>query len=118
MPTGSTPPANGPTGGSTFDRSRTTLTSEGEVRDDSGFRNPRSPAVSTGRDGADPGLPAGTVDLYWIPLGAGAHVVKASGALFEMISALLHHRRRCSLYHSALVIHVPEGRFVIEQAPV
>lgn len=58
------------------------------------------------------------MDLYWIPLGAGAHVVKLSGALFEAISALRHHRRRCALYHSALVIHVPEGRFVVEQAPV
>ena len=58
------------------------------------------------------------MDLYWIPLGAGAHVVKASGVLFEAISALRHHRRRCTLYHSALVIHVPEGRVVVEQAPV
>lgn len=58
------------------------------------------------------------MDLYWIPLGAGAHVVRISGTLFEAISALLGHRRRCNLYHSALVIHVPEGRIVIEQAPV
>ena len=58
------------------------------------------------------------VDLYWIPLGAGAHVVKISGFLFEALSAVRHHRDRCDLYHSALVIHVPEGRYVIEQAPV
>ncbi len=44
--------------------------------------------------------------------------MKASGALFEAISALRHHRPRCALYHSALVIEVPEGRFVVEQAPV
>jgi hypothetical protein len=74
--------------------------------------------MSADRVGPDPGRIAGTVDLYWIPLGAGAHVVKASGALFEAISALLQRRKRCALYHSALVIHVPEGRFVIEQAPV
>jgi hypothetical protein len=64
------------------------------------------------------GTRAGTVDLYMIPLGAGAHVVRISGKLFEAIAARLGHRKRCALYHSALVISVPEGRFVIEQAPV
>src|SRR5712671_2092270 len=59
-----------------------------------------------------------TVDLYWIPLGAGAHVVRISGKLFEAASALVGRRPRANLYHSALVISVPEGRFVIEQAPV
>jgi hypothetical protein len=62
--------------------------------------------------------PAATVDLYWIPLGAGAHVVRLSGKLFEGISARLHRRRPCDLYHSALVVVVPDGRFVIEQTPV
>ena len=59
-----------------------------------------------------------TVELYWIPLGAGAHVVRLSGKLFEAISARLHRRRSCDLYHSALVVVVPDGRFVIEQTPV
>jgi hypothetical protein len=58
------------------------------------------------------------VDLYWIPLGAGQHVVRLSGKLFEAISARLQRRRSCDLYHSALVVVVPEGRFVIEQAPI
>jgi hypothetical protein len=58
------------------------------------------------------------VDLYWIPLGAGAHVVRASGKLFEAISAFVHRRTRCDLYHAALEVWVPEGRYVIEQAPV
>lgn len=62
--------------------------------------------------------PSGTVDLYWIPLGAGGHVVRACGALFEALSAVRHRRTRCALYHSALVIHAPEGQVVIEQAPV
>jgi hypothetical protein len=66
----------------------------------------------------EPGPPVGTVDLYWIPLGAGAHIVKVSGAVFEAISAVCHHRTRCALYHSALVIHVGHDRFVVEQAPV
>jgi hypothetical protein len=58
------------------------------------------------------------VDLYWIPLGAGAHIVRVSGKVFEAVSAFAQGRGRCDLYHSALVVHVPEGRFVIEQAPV
>jgi hypothetical protein len=60
----------------------------------------------------------GAVDLYWIPLGAGAHVVRVSGEVFEAVSAFVQRRGRCDLYHSALVVHVPEGRFVIEQTPV
>ena len=59
-----------------------------------------------------------SVDLYWIPLGAGAHVVRFSGKLFEAATAFASRRPRCDLYHSALVVHVPEGRYVVEQAPV
>lgn len=58
------------------------------------------------------------VDLYWIPLGAGAHVVRITGKLFEAASALVDRRFRVDLYHSALVISSPEGHFVIEQAPI
>jgi hypothetical protein len=58
------------------------------------------------------------VDLYWIPLGAGQHVVRASGKVFEALSALIQRRRRCDLYHSALAVNVPEGRFVIEMTPI
>ncbi len=61
---------------------------------------------------------SGAVDLYWIPLGAGAHIVRVTGKIFETASAHFQRRERCDLYHSALVIRVPEGRFVIEQAPV
>ena len=60
----------------------------------------------------------GSVDLYWIPLGSGAHVARVSGKLFETFGAFVHRRARCDLYHSALEVCVPEGRFVIEQAPV
>jgi hypothetical protein len=58
------------------------------------------------------------VDLYWLPLGAGGHSVRLNGKAFEYIVARLDHRDTCELYHSALVVEVPEGRFVIEQAPV
>ena len=57
------------------------------------------------------------VDLYWLPLGAGGHSVRLNGLVFEAIAARLQHRGRADLYHSALEVCVPEGRFVIEQAP-
>lgn len=60
----------------------------------------------------------GAIDLLWIPLGAGAHVVRVSGKVFEAVSAFLRRRARCDLYHSALEIRAPEGRYVIEQTPV
>jgi hypothetical protein len=70
------------------------------------------------RESADESRPSAGVDLYWIPLGAGQHVVRLSGRLFEAISACVQRRRRCDLYHSAVVVVVPEGNFVIEQAPI
>jgi hypothetical protein len=57
------------------------------------------------------------IDLYWLPLGAGGHIVRLNGRIFEWLAARLEHRDRCDLYHSALEVHVPEERFVIEQAP-
>jgi hypothetical protein len=58
------------------------------------------------------------VDLYWLPLGAGGHSVRLNGRIFEAVAARLERRAPCDLYHSALEMRVPEGRFVIEQAPV
>jgi hypothetical protein len=57
------------------------------------------------------------IELYWLPLGAGGHSVRLNGLVFEALVARLQHRDRCDLYHSALEVYVPEGRFVIEQAP-
>jgi len=57
------------------------------------------------------------VDLYWIPLGAGASVVRASGATFEAIMALAQHRPRGQLYHSALVVTHEGDRYAIEMTP-
>ena len=58
------------------------------------------------------------VDLYWIPLGAGGHVVRLNGKAYEAIKALVERRPRYALYHTALDISVPDGRFVIESAPI
>jgi hypothetical protein len=59
-----------------------------------------------------------SVDLYWLPLGAGGHSVRFNGRIFEAVAARLQRRSASDLYHSALVVSVPEGRFVIEQAPI
>ena len=58
------------------------------------------------------------IDLYWLPLGAGGRSVRLNGRLFEAVAAALGRRRACDLYHSALEARVPEGRFVIEMAPI
>jgi hypothetical protein len=64
------------------------------------------------------GSPAVTgIELYWLPLGAGGRSVRLNGVVFEAVAAWLGGRDRGDLYHSALQVSVPEGRYVIEQAP-
>ena len=58
------------------------------------------------------------IDLYWLPLGAGGHFVRLNGRIYERIAAWRGHRQTYALYHSALEVRVPEGRFVIESAPI
>jgi hypothetical protein len=63
-------------------------------------------------------MSAARVDLYWLPLGAGGHSVRFNGKVFEAVAARLAHRTAQDIYHSALTVMLPEGSFVIEQAPV
>jgi hypothetical protein len=66
-----------------------------------------------------PAMHAGArVDLFWIPLGAGGHVVRLNGKVYEAIKAFAAHRPRSALYHSALEVAAPAGRFVIEVTPI
>jgi hypothetical protein len=58
------------------------------------------------------------VDLYWLPLGAGGHSVRINGEVYEALSAFLGRRPPCDLYHSALIVTLPEARFTIESAPI
>ena len=67
---------------------------------------------------AQEGRLAPAVGLYWIPLGAGGYVVRWSGKLYEALTALVEHRPRLDLYHSALQIWLPDDRFVIECAAI
>jgi hypothetical protein len=68
--------------------------------------------------GATAGPEGASVDLYWLPLGAGGHFVRLNGRVFEAAAARAARRPACDLYHSALEVRVAAARFVIEQAPV
>ena len=60
-----------------------------------------------------------SIDLHWMPLGAGgSSVVRFSGRVYERLNALVTRRRPQALYHSALTVAVPDGRFMIELTPV
>jgi hypothetical protein len=64
-------------------------------------------------------LPSGDeygIDVYWLPLGAGGWFVRLNGRIYERILARRERRRPLDLYHSALEVRLPEGRFVIENA--
>jgi hypothetical protein len=60
---------------------------------------------------------AGSVDLYWLPLGAGGRSVRLNGRVYEAAVALLERRSRLDLYHSALEIRVGGARYVVEMTP-
>lgn len=51
------------------------------------------------------------VNLYWIPLGAGDHIVRVSGKLYEAFKGISERRPRAALYHSASEITLPGDRF-------
>ena len=48
---------------------------------------------------------------------AGGHSVRSNGKVFDAAAARLQRREPRDLYHSALIVRVPEGRFAIEQGP-
>jgi hypothetical protein len=57
------------------------------------------------------------VDLYWLPLGARGRWLRRIGRTYEAVVAGLAGRQRLNIYHSALEVFTPEGRFVIEMGP-
>jgi hypothetical protein len=59
-----------------------------------------------------------SVDLYWLPLGAGDNCVRWNGRIFEALVAHHEHRGACDLYHSALELRIDGDRFAIEMTPV
>lgn len=61
-----------------------------------------------------------SVDLYWLPLGAGdnTHCVRTNGRIVEWATARYQHRERSDLYHAALEVRIGADQFAIEMAPV
>ncbi len=58
-----------------------------------------------------------SIDLVWLPLGAGGHSVRWNGWVYEAACARLEHRSARALYHSALVVSLPSGRWTVEMTP-
>src|SRR4051812_1875419 len=58
-----------------------------------------------------------TIELYWIPLGAGGHSVRLNGKVYEALAAARSRRERYDLYHAALVVSLDGERYTIEVAP-
>jgi hypothetical protein len=68
----------------------------------------------------DESASAASVDLYWLPLGAGdpSRCVRSSGLLYEALVSARQHRPRSDLYHSALIVRLDGHSHAIEMAPV
>ena len=58
-----------------------------------------------------------SIDLLWLPLGAGGRFVRANGRVYERLAAARARRAPCDLYHAALEVTVDGARWVIEVAP-
>lgn len=80
--------------------------------------DPGSRGVAHGRRATHTAAVASSIELIWIPLGAGQRTVRASGAVFEALAAAVGRRSRRRLLHSALVVVVDGERVVVESAPV
>ena len=77
---------------------------------------PSGPLARLPTCGVDEATSVYGIDVYWLPLGAGGWFVRLNGLIYECVVARQEHRRPLDLYHSALEVRLPEGRFVIEDA--
>ncbi len=59
-----------------------------------------------------------SVDLYWLPLGAGGHVVRWNGRAYEAVAARREHRVPSDLYHCGLVLLLDGVTWAVEMGPV
>ena len=58
------------------------------------------------------------IDLYWLPLGAGGHVVRWNGRVYEALVARREHRAPAPLFHSAMQIRLDGTTYAVEMGPV
>ncbi|MET1061009.1 MAG: hypothetical protein ABWX84_15515 [Nocardioides sp.] len=56
--------------------------------------------------------------LYWLPLGAGGHLVRFNGLVYEAVAARLERRAPQPLLHSALEVRLAGERWMVEMTPV
>ena len=59
-----------------------------------------------------------TLDLYWIPLGAGHHSVRINGIVYEALRATVERRTRFDLYHAVLAMDLEGTRYWVEMTPI
>jgi hypothetical protein len=64
------------------------------------------------------GLVHASVDLYWLPLGAGEHFVRWNGRLYEWWAARREHRASRDLYHCGLMLFLDDITYAVEMGPV
>lgn len=55
--------------------------------------------------------------LWWLPVGAGGHVVVHTSRWWEALDAAAHRRPRQPLFHAALELFADGNRDIIEMAP-
>lgn len=58
------------------------------------------------------------VDLYWLPLGAGGHVVRLNGRVYERLVARRAHRPPLDLFHAGLMVCRAGETYAVEMGPV
>jgi hypothetical protein len=66
---------------------------------------------------AGPARAGSSVDLLWIPLGAGGRSIGLNGRIVEAVAARVEHRSSLDLYHSALQVRLGADRYTVEMAP-
>ena len=87
-----------------------TVSEEGKGGGGSGPAPPLASGPCARRVGCRQRSQPASIELYWLPWGAGGWFVRLNGRLYEVIHARLEHRRPLDLYHTALVVRVPKGR--------
>jgi hypothetical protein len=63
-------------------------------------------------------LARASVDLFWLPVGAGGHFVRWNGRLYEWWSARREHRASADLYHCGLMLCLDDIAYAVEMGPV
>lgn len=56
-------------------------------------------------------------DLWWLPVGAGGHIVIHTSRWWELFRARREHRHPRALLHAALEVFDGDARYVIEMTP-